>query len=71
MPEKDGYDLIKRVRALPDPFSSLPAISLTAYARLEDRVKAITAGYQMHLAKPVEPVELLAMVASLYERSSR
>lgn len=71
MPEKDGYELIKRVRELPEPYSSLPAIALTAYARLEDRVKALTAGYQMHLAKPVEPVELLAMVASMYERSAR
>jgi CheY-like chemotaxis protein len=43
----------------------LPAIALTAYARTEDRVKSIEAGFQMHLAKPVEPVELLAMVTAL------
>jgi len=53
------------VRATVDQNVAIPAIALTAYARTEDRIKAIQAGYQMHLAKPVEPVELLAMVRSL------
>ena len=61
--------MIRRVRALKDGKASIPAIALTAYARTEDRVKAIQAGFQMHLSKPVEPIELLTMVASLAKRS--
>jgi CheY-like chemotaxis protein len=68
MPGEDGYALIKRIRALPEK-GSLPAIALTAYARTDDRIKAIQAGYHMHLAKPVEPVELLAMVQSIAQRT--
>ena len=66
MPEEDGYALIRRVRAL-DPQSGglTPAVALTAYARSEDRMKAILAGFQMHVSKPVEAAELLTMVASL------
>jgi signal transduction histidine kinase/ActR/RegA family two-component response regulator len=69
MPVEDGYHLIRRIRALHDPGCETPAIALTAYARVEDRRKAIEAGYQMHLAKPVEPVELINMVSS-WKRSS-
>lgn len=66
MPVVDGYTLIQRIRALPSTAGGkTPAIALTAYARAEDRVKAILAGFNMHLAKPVEPNELIAMVASL------
>jgi signal transduction histidine kinase/ActR/RegA family two-component response regulator len=65
MPGEDGFALIRQVRATVDQNVAIPAIALTAYARTEDRIKAIQAGYQMHLAKPVEPVELLAMVRSL------
>jgi PAS domain S-box-containing protein len=68
MPGEDGYGLIRRVRALKNGKSQIPAIALTAYARTEDRVKAINAGFQLHLSKPVEPVELLAMVNSLVKR---
>ena len=68
MPTEDGFTLIRRVRALKDGKASIPAIALTAYARTEDRVKAIQAGFQMHLSKPVEPIELLTMVASLASR---
>jgi signal transduction histidine kinase/ActR/RegA family two-component response regulator len=64
MPVKDGYHLIRCVRALRDDRAATPAIALTAYARVEDRMKAIEAGYQMHLAKPVEPAELITMVSS-------
>jgi signal transduction histidine kinase/ActR/RegA family two-component response regulator len=64
MPVEDGYHLIRRVRALRDDRGVTPAIALTAYARVEDRMKAIEAGYQMHLAKPVEPAELITMVSS-------
>lgn len=66
MPGEDGYGLIRRVRSLaPEHGGRTPAIALTAYARGEDRVRAVVAGFQHHLAKPVEPVELLVMVASL------
>jgi PAS domain S-box-containing protein len=66
MPGKDGHELMRALRALgPGGNGDLPAIALTAYARPEDRVKAIRAGFRMHAAKPVEPAELVAMVASL------
>jgi len=67
LPEMDGYDLIQRVRREPSPGRDIPAIALTAYARSEDRTRALRAGYQAHIAKPVEPNELLAMVASFVE----
>jgi PAS domain S-box-containing protein len=70
MPGEDGYSLIKRVRSLgPSAGGSIPAIALTAYARFEDRVKAIAAGFQMHVAKPVEPIELITMVAAAVGRN--
>ena len=69
MPGEDGYSLIKRVRSLGDRGRELPAIALTAYARAEDRMRSIMAGFQMHMAKPVEPAELIAMVASLTARA--
>ena len=66
MPGEDGYELIRRVRRLgPDHGGSIPALALTAYARPEDRMKAVRAGFQMHISKPVEAAELLTMVASL------
>jgi CheY-like chemotaxis protein len=65
MPEEDGYSLIERVRSLPaEKGGRIPAIALTAYARVEDRVRALKAGFQAHLPKPIEPVELAAVVAS-------
>jgi CheY-like chemotaxis protein len=70
MPGEDGYSLIRRVRALgPEHGGLVPSAALTAYARSEDRVKAILAGFQMHLAKPVEPAELIATVAGLAGRT--
>jgi PAS domain S-box-containing protein len=70
MPDEDGYSLIKRVRSLgPSTGGDIPAIALTAYARFEDRVKAIAAGFQMHIAKPVEPVELVTVVAAAVGRN--
>ncbi|HKR11095.1 MAG TPA: PAS domain S-box protein, partial [Pyrinomonadaceae bacterium] len=59
MPVEDGYALIRHVRALPkDKGGQTPALALTAYARTEDRVRALSEGYQLHLAKPVDRVEL-------------
>ena len=69
MPGEDGYGLIRRVRALPvESGGRVPAIALTAYARVEDRMQALKAGYQMHVPKPVELAELVAVVASLVRR---
>jgi signal transduction histidine kinase/ActR/RegA family two-component response regulator len=70
MPGESGYMLIRRIRALPpEAGGATPAVALTAYARTEDRTQAILAGFQHHVAKPVEPAELIAMVASLTQRS--
>jgi PAS domain S-box-containing protein len=63
MPDMDGYELIRRAREMKG--ESLPAIAVTAYARSEDRQRALLAGYHMHLAKPIEAKELIASVASL------
>ena len=68
MPKEDGYSLMRRIRKLQDDRGRLPAIALTAYARAEYRVKALEAGYQLHLAKPVEASKLIAMVATLSRR---
>ena len=68
MPEVDGYELLKRVRALATRGGRLPAIALTAFARSEDRTKALRAGFMVHVAKPVDPSELVATVASVAGR---
>ena len=65
MPDFDGYQLIKKIRAVQNERRNLPAIALTAYARNDDRQRALLAGFQMHLSKPVEPRELIAGIASL------
>jgi CheY-like chemotaxis protein len=65
MPGEDGHTLIRKVRASSMGNADIPAVALTAYARPEDRANAIRAGFQMHAAKPVDPAELLAMVAGL------
>jgi len=71
MPGEDGYDLIRKVRALPtESCRRVPAVALTAFARSEDRQRALLAGYQLHVAKPVEPSELLTVCASLVGRIS-
>jgi PAS domain S-box-containing protein len=65
MPTEDGYSLLARVRALPpEDGGRTPAIALTAYARMEDRLKALSAGFQNHVAKPVDPAELALTIAS-------
>ena len=66
MPERDGYDFIRSVRALPPDQGGLtPATALTAFARSEDRRRALLAGFQSHVVKPVEGPELVTVVASL------
>ena len=69
MPEQDGYELIRRVRMLGGAAGRVQAVALTAFARMEDRTQAMLAGYQMHLAKPVDPRELAITVASLAGRA--
>jgi len=71
MPNEDGYALIRKIRALgPQRGGDIPAVALTAYARSEDRMRSIRAGFQMHLAKPIEPAELITMIAGLAGRST-
>jgi PAS domain S-box-containing protein len=65
MPGQDGYALIRRVRERPaEQGGRVPAVALTAYARIEDRLRVLSAGFQMHVSKPIEPAELIAVVAS-------
>jgi PAS domain S-box-containing protein len=71
MPEENGYTLIRRIRNLPDPIGNIPAVALTAFGRSEDRISAMEAGFQMHVPKPVEPTELMMVIASLTGRSVR
>lgn len=65
MPDEDGYSLMEKIRDSGGPNAMTPAVALTAYARSEDRTKALRAGFQLHLSKPVEPVELVTVTASL------
>jgi signal transduction histidine kinase/CheY-like chemotaxis protein len=65
MPGEDGYGLIEKAHRLTTGHVSLVAIALTAHARPEDRVRALEAGFQWHLAKPIEPSELLSVIATL------
>jgi PAS domain S-box-containing protein len=72
MPDEDGYTVLNKARALVDALSpdmdQIPAIALTAHGRSEDRLRALQAGFDMHVAKPVEPAELAAVIASLLTR---
>ena len=69
MPFEDGYVLIERIRRLPEELGGkTPAVALTAFARLEDRTKALLAGYTMHLAKPVDGAELVVVLAAVSGR---
>jgi PAS domain S-box-containing protein len=70
MPEMDGFELIARIRASTNPdVRDVPAAALTAFARSEDRTRALRSGFEMHLAKPVDPGELVASVATLVRRA--
>ncbi len=69
MPGEDGYELLRKVRALPVELGGqVPALALTAHARPEDHERALASGYQAHIAKPVEPADLLARIAELTGR---
>jgi CheY-like chemotaxis protein len=66
MPNEDGYALIRKIRGLSkDQGGKVPAIALTAYADTEDQIRALTAGFQIHVAKPIAPNELVLIVANL------
>jgi signal transduction histidine kinase/CheY-like chemotaxis protein len=70
MPGEDGYEMIRKIRSLPlEKGGKIPAVALTAYARTEDRLRVLRSGYQMHLPKPVEMSELVAIVANLAGRA--
>jgi CheY-like chemotaxis protein len=69
MPEEDGYTLMKKLRVRESERGGhIPAIALTAYARREDRLRALSVGYESHVPKPVDPIDLVAAVASLTNR---
>jgi CheY-like chemotaxis protein len=69
MPHVDGFQFIDLVRRHHDSrVRDVPAAALTAYARSEDRMKALRAGFQMHLAKPIDPAELVTTIAALAKR---
>jgi CheY-like chemotaxis protein len=66
LPDEDGYALIRQIRQHEATHGGfLPAIALTGYARAEDRARILAAGFQAHIAKPVEPVELTAVIATI------
>ncbi|MHC5757404.1 hybrid sensor histidine kinase/response regulator [Nostoc sp.] len=68
MSGQDGYTLIRKLRSLePEKGGRIPAIALTAYTREEDRLKALSAGFQQHLSKPIDPNKLIAAVANVLE----
>jgi CheY-like chemotaxis protein len=70
MPDSDGFALLRQLRALDDAQGGrIPAIALTAFARSEDRTRALSAGFLVHLSKPVEPSELVATIASVARRT--
>jgi len=72
MPQEDGYALLRHVRALsPEEGGCIPAVALTAYAQEDDRVRALVAGFQVHVAKPVDPSEFVAVIVGLAGAASR
>jgi PAS domain S-box-containing protein len=72
MPDIDGFELIGLIRSSDNPaVSRVPAAALTAFARAEDRTRALQSGFEMHLAKPVDPAELVASVATLVRRGTK
>lgn len=69
LPGDDGYALIQRLRSREaERGGSIPALALTAYARAEDKARALAAGFQVHLAKPLEPAEFVAAIANLVKK---
>jgi CheY-like chemotaxis protein len=72
MPDEDGYSLISKVRTLePERGGRIPAVALTGYGGPDDRLRLLSAGYQVHITKPVELTELAAVIADLVGRSAK
>jgi PAS domain S-box-containing protein len=71
MPDQDGYDLIRQVRGAGHSVKELPAVALTAFAHKEDRLRALLAGFQVHVSKPIDPHELIAIIATLAGRTGQ
>ena len=69
MPGLDGYDLIRWVRRQGHSATDLPAVALTAFAHKDDRRRALLAGFQMHVPKPIDPHDLIAVIATLAGRT--
>jgi CheY-like chemotaxis protein len=69
MPGEDGYSLIAKIRGLSTDGVNLVAVALTAHARPDDRSRALAAGFQWHLAKPIDPGELVSVIAMLTVRA--
>ena len=68
MPTMDGLQLIRAIRQMEEPVRSTPAAALTAYARSQDRITSLASGFHMHLAKPIDPLELIVAIATLAPR---
>lgn len=68
MPDVDGFELLRRAWLIDSDRAKIPAIALTAFARSEDRTRALHANFAAHVSKPVEPAELVATVASVLDR---
>jgi CheY-like chemotaxis protein len=71
MPGRDGYELIREVRRCETSVRGIPAIAVTAFVRMEDRARAIEAGYNRHLSKPIDPGELMSALSSLLRAHAR
>jgi hypothetical protein len=72
MPHENGYAFIRRLRGLsPEAGGTVPAVAVTAHGGVVDRIRVLSAGFQMHVPKPVEPAELVAAVAALVEAARR
>jgi hypothetical protein len=70
MPDEDGYSLIRKIRQLPpESGGGTPAVALTAFAKTEDRIRALSSGFQMHVPKPIDPAELATVLASVVRRT--
>ena len=69
--EGDGFELIRAVRAHPEPYGHVPAIVVSAHANSDDQARALAAGYQLHVAKPVEPFELVAAVSAVLRSGTK
>jgi len=69
MPNRDGYELIRQLRGAGHLAKELPAVALTAFAHKDDRLRALLAGFQVHVAKPIDPHELIAIIATLSGRT--